>query len=268
MGLKGFNREPRADPRARRNSQNLSGQAEFVPLNGAIQVDAEGMLAIVIAANQALESVDAGLRLNLDADSSLSVVDGALTIVLRDTTMVQDASGIGVKLAENGGIGTSADGLLIVGGIPITTETPTGTIDGANDEFTLANIPLEGEVLLFHNGLLVFNDASGDYERDGTGLTFKAGAIPETGDRLLAVYLEGVGALGEQPSGLVDGLNDTFTTSSTPKPDSMMLFHNGVLLAQGATADYTLDESTITFDASGIPVAGDQLFAAYERDEA
>ena len=71
-------------------------------------------------------------------------------------------------------------------------------------------------------------------------------------------------ALNETPSGLVNGINDTFTLSSTPSPStSLLLFINGQLITQGT--DYTLATATITFDPSAIPMTGDILLATYQH---
>jgi len=71
-------------------------------------------------------------------------------------------------------------------------------------------------------------------------------------------------ALNETPSGLVNGINDTFTLSSTPSPStSLLLFINGQLITQGT--DYTLATATITFVSSAIPMTGDILLATYQH---
>lgn len=61
----------------------------------------------------------------------------------------------------------------------------------------------------------------------------------------------------EIPAGTVDGTNVTFTLAHVPTPASVMLFKNGLLMCQGATDDYTLSGSTITFAADQVPQAAD-----------
>ena len=67
-------------------------------------------------------------------------------------------------------------------------ETPTGTINGTNDTFTLANTPSPAESLeLYHNGLLML--AGGvDYTLTTATIVYEAGAIPQTGDNHVAFY--------------------------------------------------------------------------------
>ena len=56
------------------------------------------------------------------------------------------------------------------------------------------------------------------------------------------------------------------TLAYTPSPtNSLMLFHNGQLLTQGASADYTLVGATIQIDAAVDVVASDRFFAMYKR---
>ena len=70
----------------------------------------------------------------------------------------------------------------------VVGETPTGTIDGENDEFTLANVPIAGSVALYKNGLRQRAGAGNDYTISGDTITFEAGNIPQPGDVLLADY--------------------------------------------------------------------------------
>lgn len=67
-------------------------------------------------------------------------------------------------------------------------ETPTGTINGVNDTFTLANTPSPaGSLVLFKNGQEMIAGGA-DYTLATATITFTAGAIPITGDVLIAFY--------------------------------------------------------------------------------
>jgi hypothetical protein len=79
------------------------------------------------------------------------------------------------------------DGTTITLGYAIN-ETPTGTINGINAAFTLANTPLAGTLMVWVNGLMML--AGGDYNLAGTTITFVAGAIPESGDWIRVAYLK------------------------------------------------------------------------------
>jgi hypothetical protein len=61
----------------------------------------------------------------------------------------------------------------------------------------------------------------------------------------------------EIPGGAIDGANRVFALAHVPVPSSLQLFKNGLFMAQGATDDYTLSGSTVTFTADQVPQAAD-----------
>lgn len=68
-------------------------------------------------------------------------------------------------------------------------ETPSGLVNGSNDTYTLAASPASSATLLLSlNGLLLRHGASNDFTLSANTITFTAGAIPATGDTLLATY--------------------------------------------------------------------------------
>ena len=72
----------------------------------------------------------------------------------------------------------------------------------------------------------------------------------------------------ETPTGTCDGTNATFTLANTPTTGTLRLFKNGVRLAAGAGADYTLSAATITFAAGSKPCqngASDVVLADYNH---
>jgi hypothetical protein len=68
----------------------------------------------------------------------------------------------------------------------VTRETPTGTINGVNATFTLANTPLINTEEIYLNGLLQEPGAGNDYTISGATITMLN--IPATGDRLRVNY--------------------------------------------------------------------------------
>ena len=66
--------------------------------------------------------------------------------------------------------------------------------------------------------------------------------------------------INETPSGVIDGINVTFTLDHTPA-GQIMLYLNGQYLAPGAGEDYTLSGLTITMAAP--PVPGDRIRTNY-----
>jgi len=93
-------------------------------------------------------------------------------------------------------------------GTMYVNETPTGTINGANTNFTLANTPTSGTEMIYLNGLLQEPGAGNDYTITGSGITFTE--APETNDIILASYLvqQGIGA-GSSGGGMSDIVEDT-----------------------------------------------------------
>lgn len=149
----------------------------------------------------------------------------------------------------------------------IDGEIPGGTVNGSNNSFTLANVPSPSTSLtLFRNGLLL---APGiNYTLSANSITFQAGSLPQTGDRLLATYrlsvsIPGVGFIDPAtPAGTINGVNATFTLSQSPSPTtSLAVYRNGLRLAAGV--DYTLSGSVITFLAGAIPQTNDTLLCSY-----
>jgi len=145
-------------------------------------------------------------------------------------------------------------------------EVPSGTINGSNAAFTLANVPNPpSSVALYRNGLLL--SQSGDYMLSANAVTFQTGAVPQGGDVLavsyrLSVSIPGVGFVDQEtPSGAINGVNGTFTLSQTPSPSSSLtVFRNGVRLTSGV--DYTLSGAVITFSVV-FPQSSDTLTCSY-----
>ena len=149
----------------------------------------------------------------------------------------------------------------------IDGEVPAGTANGSNAAFTLANVPNPPTSLaLFRNGLLL--EQGVDYTLSSNAIMFETGAVPQSNDILsasyrLAVSIPGVGFVDQEtPSGTVNGVNATFTTSQTPAPTtSLAVYRNGLLMSSGI--DYTLSGATITFLTASVPQTSDTLLCSY-----
>jgi hypothetical protein len=140
-------------------------------------------------------------------------------------------------------------------------ETPSGAINGVNVTFTLLAAPAPAASLeLYQNGML---------QRQGTEYTLSGNTItmtvaPITGDTLAAFYRLATSSVSyaenEVPTGLINGVNVTYTLANNPNPDaSLCLYHNGILEINGV--DYTLSGVTITMNVA--PITGDTLVAFY-----
>jgi len=70
----------------------------------------------------------------------------------------------------------------------VVRETPSGSVNGSNTAFTLANTPIAGTEQVFLNGLLQEPGAGNDYTISGTAITYLT--APVSGDRLRVTYLK------------------------------------------------------------------------------
>lgn len=68
-------------------------------------------------------------------------------------------------------------------------EVPTGTINGANSVFTLANTPLANKLLVFVNGIKMEGGVGNDYVVSANLISFQTGAVPQTGDKVAVTYI-------------------------------------------------------------------------------
>ncbi len=79
-------------------------------------------------------------------------------------------------------INVSISGVAFVDG-----EVPGGTVDGSNTSFSLSEAPNPvASLALYRNGVL--QKANQDYTVSSTGVVFRAGAVPQPGDVILATY--------------------------------------------------------------------------------
>jgi hypothetical protein len=152
-----------------------------------------------------------------------------------------------------------------VGAAFVDAETPAGTLNGANNTFSLSQMPAPpASLAVYRNGLI--QTAGLDYTLLGNSMTFLSGATPEAGDTLIAYYrVAGASqtvnfADSEIPGGAINGTNTAFSLLHAPNPAaSVKLYKNGILLQN--TADYTLSGSAITM--TNAPQQGDALLADY-----
>jgi len=149
----------------------------------------------------------------------------------------------------------------------VDAEIPSGAVNGSNVAFSLPNMPNpSNSVALSRNGLLLKQGL--DYTLSSNSILFLTGAVPQTGDSLVASYrlggsLPGVGFVdGETPSGTINGVNNLFTLTQSPNPAaSLALFRSGVRLR--AVADYTISGNSVTFVSGHVPQTGDIVQCYY-----
>jgi hypothetical protein len=177
---------------------NRASGAVTVNMNGGalLQTMAAGSFAIFTLLNN---GTAAGTW-----DAAYSAGAGAGTVT---TVSVVSANGLAGTVANAGTtpaitLSTSVTGMLKGNGTAMSAatagtdymapsdfvirETPTGTINGVNTTFTLANTPIINTEQIFLNGLLLEPGAGNDYTISGATITMLI--VPATGDRLKANY--------------------------------------------------------------------------------
>ena len=122
-----------------------------------------------------------------------TIADGEILIGSNagDAFVKSTITGTAGEITVTNGAGTITLSLataVITSSNIITGETPTGTVNGANDTFTLANTPIAGTVKVYLNGMRQKSGAGNDYTISGSTITFEAGNIPQTGDVILTDY--------------------------------------------------------------------------------
>lgn len=164
-----------------------------------------GSIVINLASPSGLEYSASKLRIDLDSGGILELDTGGLQFATekKNTGLRGPASGADASptfradVAADLGTGTADTTTFLRGDLAwtaagmgstnfITNEVPSGTVNGSNDTFTLANTPVAGTVQLYNNGLR--QTLTTDYTISSATITFTAGNIPLTGDVLIADY--------------------------------------------------------------------------------
>jgi hypothetical protein len=212
---------------------------------------------------------------------------GAITGTLSNQTDLQAA--LNLKLNLGGGTMT---GLLVLSANPsaalgaatkqyvdayatqsfITNETPGGSVNGSNVNFTTASTYATGSLQVYLNGQRLSAGAGVDYVEVAQGFTMQY--APATGDVLLIGYavtttsVFGQGSnsaiVNETPTGLVNSSNTLFTTlQSKYVANTLEVFING--LQQARTTDYTeTSPAAGTFTFTIAPATGDVVRVNYQ----
>jgi hypothetical protein len=193
------------------NATTLSNGHQFIVTNrssGVVTVNMNGgsLLQSMAASSFAIFTLISNGTAAGTWDSIYSSGGGSGTVT---TVSVVSANGFAGTVANAGTtpaitISTTITGVLKGNGTAISAavagtdfmapsnfvvrETPSGTINGVNTTFTLANTPIAGTEMVFLNGILQEPGAGNDYTISGAAITYLA--APLTNDRLKVTYFK------------------------------------------------------------------------------
>jgi uncharacterized protein YoxC len=242
----------------------VNGLSSTVTANGSaisnLTTTVNGLSSTVTANGSAISNLTTTVN-----GMSLTVTSNSTALAGLNTTVTGLSSTVSGLVST---VNTLSSGSTTVAFVD--AQTPSGTLDGTNVNFTLANAPSPaGSLELYRNGVL--QTAGVDFTLSGSAITFASNSVPQPTDILEAYYrIPGSGpaaafADNETPGGTINGTNVTFTLAAAPNPAaSLRLSKNGALLQQNG--DYTLSGQTITFVSTAVtPQPGDSLVASYRH---
>lgn len=184
--------------------------------NTRVNVLATGVTTTATAAGTTTLTVaSTGFQQFTGATTQTLVLPDATTLLLGHTYIVANKSSGAVQVNANGGggivsvtpgdwaivtlvaAGSAAgtwDGHLALSSTSaglttanfVTRETPSGTVNGSNTAFTLANTPTSGTEEVYLNGILQEPGAGNDYTISGATITYLT--APITGDKIRVNY--------------------------------------------------------------------------------
>lgn len=169
---------------------NLGTDAGLDFNTGAIEVD----VTDIIDTNSGLTESGGDIQVNIDtsylefATGAISIKDDSIPEVKLDIFNAP-VDGYFLKYTTANGLEWAdvASGYVELTDI-IANEIPSGTINGANTDFTVANSIASGTLQVMLNGLQQEPGSGNDYTLSGTTVTFAV--APETGDILLVNYVK------------------------------------------------------------------------------
>lgn len=148
-------------------------------------------------------------------------------------------------------------------------EVPTGVVDGTNKTFTLSLPPVSNQSVLVMVDDLVLEDT--EFTQPSAQVVL-LGTAPVPGQSVYVWYVVNqntsqnpVTGRQEAPTGVVNGINDTFTLSGQPiSQQSTMVFVDGMAKeASTWSLQQGLLTSSIKFGAGNIPAPGQSVYVFY-----
>jgi len=160
--------------------------------SAAFDVTIAGTSSTALTANRVLtiDMVNAARTLKFGGNINIT---GNLTTAGAFTT--SGAFGVTMTATATTSVTLPTSGTLLSTVSYVVRETPSGTVNGSNATFTLANTPISGTEQVYVNGVLQ-NAGGNDYSISGATITFTSSGTPsldgrpQTGDVVLVTYLK------------------------------------------------------------------------------
>lgn len=149
---------------------------DVVSGNGGIVVNADNITLTAADASVTINS--SGIKVTPGTGGQVSLTNGSG--VVAPTTLSGD-----VLSVSSAGSVTLATGIQRTSGF-VDRETPSGSVNGSNTAFTLANTPVAGSEHVYLNGLIQDPGAGNDYTISGANITYLT--APLTGDKIRVSY--------------------------------------------------------------------------------
>lgn len=166
------------------NGQGLSltGSTFAVKLGNGMTFDGSNNVTLSPATGGLLTVAAGGVGITNSSSAAQLIVSNA-------SNQAAWVSASGDVTVSNAGVfavnNTAGTGFLKYGNM-VNNETPSGTINGSNTAFSLANTPQVSSLELFLNGQLLEPGAGNDYTVSGAAITMLF--APLSGDKLRAYY--------------------------------------------------------------------------------
>ena len=128
------------------------------------------------------DTSDASKPISTATQTALNAKEGTITAGTTAQFFRGDKTFQTLNAAALSDFGTAVNGKFV------TRETPTGSVNGTNTSFALANTPVAGSESVFLNGILQEPGSGNDYTISGSTITYLT--APVTGDRIRVSYVK------------------------------------------------------------------------------
>jgi hypothetical protein len=169
------------------NGLDLTGSTFSISTDNSLTAYAGGStpsLIVKLNPSGAISTQSTGLTVNVDG--STITINGSDELAVGTIAPSNISLTTGDIIVGVSGVGAATTWSTFSAAHFVIRETPSGSINGSNTTFTLANTPITGTEEVFLNGLLQNEGGSNDYTISGATITYNT--APQTGDELLVNY--------------------------------------------------------------------------------